>query len=73
MAQKTQAMRVLEGQGIHYSSMTYDKSERDALLIAAEIGVRPEKVFKTLTRKPTMLLTMMLTKGGMTARTLLSS
>ena len=48
MAQKTQAMRVLEGQGIHYGIMTYDKSERDALLIAAEIGVPPEKVFKTL-------------------------
>ena len=48
MAQKTQAMRVLEGQGIHYSSMTYDKSERDALLIAAEIGIPPEEVFKTL-------------------------
>jgi len=48
MAQKTQAMRVLEGQGIHYSSMAYEKSERDALLIAAEIGVLPEKVFKTL-------------------------
>jgi Cys-tRNA(Pro)/Cys-tRNA(Cys) deacylase len=48
MAQKTQAMRVLEGQGIHYSSHTYDKSERDALLIAAEVGVPPEKVFKTL-------------------------
>lgn len=48
MAQKTQAMRVLEGQGLHYSIMTYDKSERDALLIAAEIGVPPEKVFKTL-------------------------
>ncbi len=48
MAQKTQAMRVLEGQGIQYSSMTYDKSERDALIIANEVGVPPEKVFKTL-------------------------
>ncbi len=48
MAQKTQAMRVLEGQGIQYSSMTYEKSERDALIIANEVGVPPEKVFKTL-------------------------
>ena len=48
MAQKTQAMRVLEGQDIQYRSMTYDKRERDALLIAAEIGVPAEELFKTL-------------------------
>jgi Cys-tRNA(Pro)/Cys-tRNA(Cys) deacylase len=48
MVQKTQAMRILDSQDIHYSSMTYDKSERDALAIAADVGVPPEEVFKTL-------------------------
>ena len=48
MVQKTQAMRILDGQDIHYRSMTYDKRERDALIIATEIGVPPEELFKTL-------------------------
>ena len=61
MNQKTQAMRVLEGKGISYSVMTYDKSERDALLIAIEVGVPPEQVFKTLvvvrqSKKPLLVL-----------------
>jgi Cys-tRNA(Pro)/Cys-tRNA(Cys) deacylase len=61
MTQKTQAMRVLEGQGVHYSSMTYDKNERDAMAIAAEVGVPPGQVFKTLvvvrqSKKPLLVM-----------------
>lgn len=48
MTQKTQAMRVLEGQGIDYSVLSYDKRERDAEIIAKQIGISPEEVFKTL-------------------------
>lgn len=48
MTQKTQAMRVLEGQGIDYTVLSYDKRERDAEEIAKQIGVPPEEVFKTL-------------------------
>lgn len=61
MNQKTQAMRVLEGQGIHYTTYTYSQSERDAVAIASEIGVPAEEVFKTLvvvrkTGKPLLVL-----------------
>lgn len=48
MGKKTQAMRVLEGRGIQFTSLTYNKNERDAVTIAAEIGMPPDKVFKTL-------------------------
>ena len=61
MTQKTQAMRVLEGRAIHYTSMTYDQSQRDALLIAAEVGVPPDQLFKTLVvvrqqKKPLLIM-----------------
>jgi len=48
MTQKTQAMRLLEGHGLEYSVLSYDKSERDAEVIAEQIGIPPEEVFKTL-------------------------
>jgi Cys-tRNA(Pro)/Cys-tRNA(Cys) deacylase len=48
MVQKTQAMRILEGQGIAYSVYSYDRRERDATVIAGQIGFPPQEVFKTL-------------------------
>ena len=45
---KTLAMRLLEGKKIAYEAVSYDASERDAEKIAAQLGVPPEQVFKTL-------------------------
>ena len=48
MVRKSQTMRLLEGQGVDYVVLTYDKSERDAETIAGLIGFPPGQVFKTL-------------------------
>jgi len=47
-ANKTLAMRLLEGKKIAYEAVSYDASERDAEKIALQLGVPPEQVFKTL-------------------------
>ena len=47
-ANKTLAMRLLEGKKVAYEAITYDASERDAEKIAIQLGVPPEQVFKTL-------------------------
>jgi Cys-tRNA(Pro)/Cys-tRNA(Cys) deacylase len=48
MSGKTLAMRVLEGQNVPYRVTTYDAKLRDAVAIAQQIGVAPNRVFKTL-------------------------
>jgi Cys-tRNA(Pro)/Cys-tRNA(Cys) deacylase len=45
---KTLAMKVLEGQNIPYTAVEYPATERDALKVAAALGVSPEQVYKTL-------------------------
>jgi Cys-tRNA(Pro)/Cys-tRNA(Cys) deacylase len=54
MADKTIAMRLLEGKKVSYQVHEYPASERDAEVVAEEIGVPAEQVFKTLvvTRPP---------------------
>jgi Cys-tRNA(Pro)/Cys-tRNA(Cys) deacylase len=54
MTEKTLAMRLLEGKKVAYRVHEYPASERDAAVVAAEIGVPPAQVFKTLvvTRPP---------------------
>ncbi len=47
-ANKTLAMRLLEGKKVPYEAITYDAGERDAEKIAMQLGVSPEQVFKTL-------------------------
>ena len=46
--QKTLAMRVLEGQKIPYEAVAYPNTERDAVKVAAPLGVPAGQVFKTL-------------------------
>lgn len=46
--QKTQAMRLLEGKGVSYEAVTYPPAERDATVVARELGAPPDQVFKTL-------------------------
>lgn len=48
--QKTNAMRLLDSAGISYetSSYSYDESDLSGVHAAAELGVSPEIVFKTL-------------------------
>ncbi|MDT8307678.1 MAG: aminoacyl-tRNA deacylase [Anaerolineae bacterium] len=48
MAQKTLAMRLLEGKKIPYEAVTYPESERDATVVARYLGVPAGQVFKTL-------------------------
>jgi Cys-tRNA(Pro)/Cys-tRNA(Cys) deacylase len=48
MAQKTLAMRLLEGKKIPYQVHTYPDSERDAMVVARHLGVPAGQVFKTL-------------------------
>ncbi|MDA0243830.1 MAG: aminoacyl-tRNA deacylase [Chloroflexi bacterium] len=48
MAEKTLAMKVLEGQKVAYEVFSYPATERDAAVIATHFGVPPEQVFKTL-------------------------
>jgi Cys-tRNA(Pro)/Cys-tRNA(Cys) deacylase len=48
MAQKTLAMRLLEGKRIPYEAFTYPNSERDATVVARHLGVPARQVFKTL-------------------------
>ena len=46
---KTNACRILEREGVAYTAHSYPcDGFRDALSVAAEIGVEPERVFKTL-------------------------
>lgn len=47
-ANKTLAMRLLEGKKVIYEAIPYDASERDAEKIALQLAVPPEQVFKTL-------------------------
>jgi Cys-tRNA(Pro)/Cys-tRNA(Cys) deacylase len=51
-ANKTLAMRLLEGKKIAYEAIRYDASERDAEKIALQLNVPPEQVFKTLVVAP---------------------
>src|SRR5690606_34391649 len=48
MAQKTLAMRLLEGKKVPYEAVTYPDTERDATVVARHLGVPPAQVFKTL-------------------------
>jgi len=48
MAQKTLAMRLLEGKKVPYEVITYPNTERDATAVAHHLGVPPAQVFKTL-------------------------
>jgi Cys-tRNA(Pro)/Cys-tRNA(Cys) deacylase len=52
MAEKTQAMRTLEGKRIPYEVLTYPDDMRDAEEIALVLDVEPEIVFKTLVVLP---------------------
>jgi Cys-tRNA(Pro)/Cys-tRNA(Cys) deacylase len=49
-AQKTNAVRLLDGMGIHYELREYEVDPEDlaAGTVAAKIGLPPEQVFKTL-------------------------
>ena len=46
--QKTQAMRLLEGKGVPYEAVTYPPEERNAAVVARQLGAPAEQVFKTL-------------------------
>lgn len=48
MTAKTIAMRTLDAKNIPYEVFTYDTAVRDATLVADEIGVPHQQVFKTL-------------------------
>jgi Cys-tRNA(Pro)/Cys-tRNA(Cys) deacylase len=48
MTEKTLAMRLLEGQKVAYQVHEYPASERDAAVVAQEMGVPAAEVFKTL-------------------------
>ncbi len=48
MTAKTIAMRTLDAKNIPYEVFTYDTAVRDATLVADEIGVSHQQVFKTL-------------------------
>ena len=48
MAEKTQAMRILEGRRIPYELHHYDASETNAEQVAVAIGASPSEVYKTL-------------------------
>lgn len=48
MSEKTLAMRVLEGKRIPYEVATYPSAIRDAVAVAAAVGLAAESVFKTL-------------------------
>lgn len=52
MAEKTQAMRVLEGKKTSYEVLMYPDSMRDAEEIALSLGLPAEVVFKTLVVLP---------------------
>jgi len=47
---KTNAVRLLEASGIHFTSCEYDTGdgENSGVAVAAKIGREPERVFKTL-------------------------
>ncbi|GCE10977.1 aminoacyl-tRNA deacylase [Tengunoibacter tsumagoiensis] len=45
---RTQAMRALDAQKIPYAIHLFPETIRDAVQVAAEIGLAPEQVFKTL-------------------------
>jgi Cys-tRNA(Pro)/Cys-tRNA(Cys) deacylase len=47
-AEKTLAMRVLEGQDVPYEVLAYPDTIHDALELAQHVGLPPEQVFKTL-------------------------
>jgi len=47
-AEKTLAMRVLEGQGVAYELIVYPDTIHDALEVAQHVGLPPEQVYKTL-------------------------
>jgi len=50
MAQKTNAIRIIESLGIPYGTASYEAGEEhaDAVAVARRLGVEPETVFKTL-------------------------
>lgn len=50
MAQKTNALRIIEALGIPHETASYEPGEQhlDAVAVARRIGVEPEIVFKTL-------------------------
>lgn len=54
MTDKTLAMRLLEGKNVDYQVHAYPAEERDAEIVAEEMGVPAAQVFKTLvvTRPP---------------------
>ena len=45
---KTLAMRLLEGKNVPYEAFSYPADERDATVVAEEIGIPAGQVFKTL-------------------------
>jgi Cys-tRNA(Pro)/Cys-tRNA(Cys) deacylase len=47
-AEKTLAMRVLEGQGVSYETVVYPDTIHDAVELAEYVGLPPENVYKTL-------------------------
>jgi len=48
MVEKTLAMKILDGKRIPYESFEYSTDDRDATLIADQLGVPANEVFKTL-------------------------
>lgn len=58
---KTLAMKLLEGKKAPYTVLSYPPTLRDAAAIAAELGLPPEQVYKTLValrppRKPLLVM-----------------
>jgi Cys-tRNA(Pro)/Cys-tRNA(Cys) deacylase len=45
---KTLAMRLLEGKDVPYEAFTYSSDERDAVMVARQLGVPADHVYKTL-------------------------
>ncbi len=48
MVEKTLAMKILEGKNIPFESFEYSADDRDATIIAGQLGVPANQVFKTL-------------------------
>lgn len=61
MAEKTLAMRILEGRDVDYETLFYDASIKDASQVASALGLAEDEVFKTLVvirtgRKPILAM-----------------
>jgi Cys-tRNA(Pro)/Cys-tRNA(Cys) deacylase len=46
--EKTNAVRLLERQGVHFEAFTYDPGSHSATEVASLLGIPPEQLYKTL-------------------------